>query len=97
MEAYNDFDASRMTLKALADGGGAGYGFRGRLRYTSDRGRRLMLTNAKHAFLQALAKMPTKKEGIAPVLRCGLLLQGLTCPRKGKNMQISNQSMPSCS
>lgn len=34
----------------------------------------LMLTNAKqyYAFLQALAKMPTKKEGIAPVLRCGL-------------------------
>lgn len=59
----------------------------------------LMLANAKqyYAFLQALAKMPTKKEGIAPVLQCGLLRQGLTCPRKGKNMQISNQSMPSCS
>lgn len=33
MAAYNDFDVSRMTLKALADGGGVGYGFRRRLRY----------------------------------------------------------------
>lgn len=39
MAAHDDFDAFRMTLKALADAGGAGYAFRRVFRYTIDGGR----------------------------------------------------------
>lgn len=84
MAAYDDFNAFRMTLKALADGGGAGYAFRRGLRYTIDGGRELMLTNTKqyYAFLQALAKMPMKREGDCPGIAMWPLGTGSDLPWK---------------
>lgn len=84
MAAFDDFNAFKMTLKALADGGGAGYAFRRGLRYTIDGGRELMLTNAKqyYAFLQALAKMPTKREVDCPSIVVWPLATGPDFPWK---------------
>lgn len=86
MAAYDDFDAFKLTLKALIDGGGAGYAFRRGLRYTIDGGRELMLTSAEqyYAFLQAVAKMPTKLEGDCPGIAVWPLATGPYLPRKSE-------------
>ena len=86
MAAYDDFDAFKMTLKALVDGGGAGYTFRRGLRYTIDGGREVMLTSAEqyYAFLQAVTKMPTKLEGDCPGIAVWPLATGPYLPRKSE-------------
>lgn len=99
MAAHDDFDAFKMTLKALVDGGGAGYAFRRGLRYTIDGCRELMLTSPEqyYAFLQAVAKMATKLEGDCPGIAVWPLATGPYLPGKVKNIRISPQSMLSCS
>lgn len=86
MAAYDDFDAFRMTLKALADGGGAGDAFGRGLRYTIDGGRELMLTSAKqyYTFLQAVTKIPTKLDGDCPGIAVWPLATGPHVPRKSE-------------
>lgn len=50
-----------------------------------------------YAFLHAVTKMPTKLEGDCPGIAVWSLATGPSCPRKVKNIQISPQSMLSCS
>lgn len=86
MAAHDDFHAFKMTLKPLVDGGDAGYAFRRGLRYTIDGGRELMLTIAEqyNAFLQAVAKMPTKLEGDCPGIAIWPLAMGPDLPSKSE-------------
>lgn len=50
-----------------------------------------------YAFLQAVTEMPTKLEGDCPGIAVWPLGTGPSCSRKVKNIQISPQSMLSCS
>lgn len=96
MAAYNDFDVSRMTLRLsqmealLGMGSGVDYDTLA----IEAGGWCLPMRSNTMLSCRRSQRCPRRRRGSPrySVLRCGL-----TCPRKGKNMQISNQSMPSCS
>lgn len=80
--AHDDFDAFKMTLKALIDGGGAS--MHSGVDYDTLSTESGSSCGAILCFLRAVRKMPTKLEGDCPGIAIWPLATGLYLPKKNE-------------